>query len=87
MMQEPWPRDQILSASYTHTEFKPEQITKALEYLGHQTCRVRVYSKEPLEGLAWDKREKWYGTEYCITKLDNGFFKVCRIVELPFRQD
>lgn len=75
-LQEPWSRNEILVAPYILRDFQPQEVTTALGYLDHTRCRVRVASQQPLEGLKWDKKEEWYGTEYTLRKVDDQFFKV-----------
>lgn len=75
-MQKPTPRDQLLSAQALIRQFNPEAIKKGMEYLNEDNFRIRVVSQEfPGE---WDKKEKWYGTEYRYEKIPQDFLNEIR---------
>lgn len=69
-MQLPFPREWVLSGPYLTREFDQSLIRKTLDCLSPDTCRISIAAQECPDGSkAWDKREKWYGTEYKLTPL------------------
>jgi secreted Zn-dependent insulinase-like peptidase len=71
-----WPRSEVLHGSYAVTDEDAEKVKYALSYLVKEKARVTVASQKPVEGLTYDQREKWYGTEYQVQSLDNRWFEV-----------
>ena len=71
VMQKPLPHEWLLSGVDLIRKFDPQAISKALEYLKPENCRVTLVSQDfPGD---WDKKEKWYGTEYKIQKIEHDF--------------
>ena len=70
-MQKPGPPDQILSAQSLIREFSPDAINAGLACLNAENFRIRVVSQE-FPGV-WDKKEKWYGTDYKYGKIPEEF--------------
>lgn len=62
VMQKPLPREWLLSGTSLIRKFDSEAITKALSYLRTDNYRLTVVSQE--SPVKWDKKERWYGTEY-----------------------
>ncbi len=62
VMQRPLPREWLLSGSSKLRRFDSKWIKKATEYLKPDNFRLTVVSRD-VPGK-WDKKEKWYGTEY-----------------------
>ncbi|KAI4209130.1 MAG: hypothetical protein LQ351_007911 [Letrouitia transgressa] len=62
IMQQPLPREWLLSGTQLLRRFDSEAITKALSYLRADNYRLTLVSQNyPGD---WDKKERWYGTEY-----------------------
>ena len=72
-MQKPLPRDQLLSGQYLIRKFNPEGIQRGLEALRPDSFRITIVSQE-FPGN-WDKKEKWYGTEYRYEKIPADFMQ------------
>lgn len=73
VMQQPLPREQILSGQYLITKFDSKAISRGLAELRPDNFRYHVVSKEyPGD---WPLKEKWYGTEYKIEKIPEDFMK------------
>jgi insulysin len=69
-MQMPYPREWVLSGPYLTREFDPTMIRELADCLSPANCRVAVAAQALPDGTtAWDKKERWYGTEYKITPL------------------
>jgi insulysin len=66
-MQKPMPREWLLSGQSRLRQFNPEAIGEGLVKICPENMRLMVVSQKfPGD---WDKREKWYGTEYRYGKL------------------
>jgi len=73
-MQKPYPREKLLSAPWLSGTFDPELIKTTMEALKPDKARVVVGSQKPAnEGLEWDLKERWYGTEYAKVPLDESW--------------
>lgn len=68
-LQQPFPRDSILSGPYLLWEFDPALIAQTLDSLRPDRCRVMLAGREPPRNVKLDKVERWYGTEYAVTPL------------------
>lgn len=65
-LQKPYPRPQVLSAPLLSTEFDKDQILGTLSRLDINNCRITVASQAPVDGLEYNEKEKWYGTQYTV---------------------
>ena len=71
IMQKPLPREWLLSGSSLLRKFDSSAVTKALSYLRTDNYRLTIVSQHfPGD---WDKKEKWYGTEYRSQRIDADF--------------
>jgi insulysin len=71
VMQEPFPREFLLSSRSKLRKFDPAVIQEALSYLRPDNFRIAVVS-QTFPG-DWDQKEKWYGTEYKNEKIPEDF--------------
>ncbi|KAL8823850.1 MAG: hypothetical protein Q9191_005497 [Dirinaria sp. TL-2023a] len=71
VMQKPLPRERLLSGSSLIRRFDPEGIKKGLDYLRTDNYRLTIVS-QTFPG-DWDQKERWYGTEYKIERIDPEF--------------
>ena len=62
-----FPMKELLCAGYHMEEFKPELITSILEKLTPRNARVAIVGQK-FTGTT-DRKEKWYGTDYSMTKI------------------
>ena len=70
-MQKPLPREWLLSGLDLIRKFDSNAIAKALTFLRPDNFRLGVVSQDfPGD---WDKKEKWYGTEYKVERFDPTF--------------
>ena len=81
-LHKPFPRSQVLSAPYITSEFNKDQLAGALANLDVAKCRVTLASQQPVDGLEYNEKERWYGTQYTIQPLPEAFVQVCRIAPL-----
>ena len=71
VMQKPLPREWLLSGSTLIREFDASAISKAMSYLRTDNYRLTIVSQDfPGD---WDRKEKWYGTEYRTEKIPADF--------------
>jgi insulysin len=72
-MQKPIPRDQLLSGQSLIRTFNREGIQRGLAALRTDNFRFTLTSQEfPGD---WDKKEKWYGTDYKFEKIPREFMQ------------
>ncbi|GAA98082.1 uncharacterized protein L969DRAFT_85999 [Mixia osmundae IAM 14324] len=71
-MQQPVPREWVLSSPWLPKVFDPKLIAESMASLAVENCRVSIACHDPLPGLDWDSKEQWYGTEYKITPLSQS---------------
>ena len=71
VMQLPLPREWLLSGHSRLRKFDPEAIEAGLAYLRPDNFRMSIVS-QTFPG-DWDKKEKWYGTEYKYEKIPKDF--------------
>lgn len=73
VMQRPLPREWLLSGLSRLRKFDPVHIRKGIECLRPENLRMTIISRD-FPGK-WDKKEKWYGTEYTSEKIPNEFLE------------
>ncbi|XP_055383724.1 insulin-degrading enzyme-like isoform X1 [Condylostylus longicornis] len=61
-----YPLEEVLSAPYLLSEWKPELITEILECLKPENCRITVLGQK-LKNC--NESEYWYKTKYSVTKI------------------
>jgi insulysin len=70
-MPQPWPRDRLLScAAGVLRKFEPKLIAEGLAHLRPENFRLAITCQET---GGWDKKERWYGTEYKFEKIPENF--------------
>lgn len=72
-LQKPYPRSKVLSAPLLLSSFEQEHILSTLSRLSVDNCRVTVGSQTPLEGLQYNSKEHWYGTQYTVQPFTTTF--------------
>lgn len=71
VMQRPYPRQWLLSGPSLIRKFNPVAIKNGLAHLNPENFRLTVVSQE-YPGK-WEKRERWYGTEYTVERIPEDF--------------
>jgi insulysin len=67
VMQKPLPRQWLLSGTSKFRRFDPKGIVQAMQFLRDDNFRLMIVSQDyPVD---FDKKEKWYGTDYRIEKI------------------
>lgn len=70
VMQKPLPREWLLSGSNLR-KFDAEAIKKALSFFRTDNFRIVIVAQDyPGD---WDRKEKWYGTEHKVAKIQEDF--------------
>nr|OQO25547.1 hypothetical protein B0A51_06866 [Rachicladosporium sp. CCFEE 5018] len=78
VMQQPFPRDQLLSAQILIREFNPQAIETGLKAIDPDNFMLTVVSKEyPGD---WPLKEQWYGTEYKTADLPAEYREELRAI-------
>lgn len=73
VMQKPYDRKMILSGPDVIRKFDSQRISEALSYLRPDNFRLTIVSQDfPGD---WNKKEKWYGTEYKSEKIPQDFLQ------------
>ncbi|KAF2191778.1 LuxS/MPP-like metallohydrolase [Zopfia rhizophila CBS 207.26] len=76
VMQKPYDRKMLLSGPAVIRKFDADAISQAMTFLRPDNFRLNVVSQDFPGG--WDKKEKWYGTEYKSEKIPEDFLKEIR---------
>ncbi|KAI9841127.1 MAG: Insulinase (Peptidase M16) [Sclerophora amabilis] len=71
VMQNPLPREWLLSGSSLIRKYDPQLINKALDYFKPDNFRLAIVSPDFSDGL--DQKERWYGTQYKYEKIPSDF--------------
>lgn len=71
VMQQPLPREWLISGTQLIRKFDSEAISKALEWLRSNNYRLTIVS-QTFPG-DWDQKERWYGTEYKTQRISADF--------------
>ncbi|KAG8271132.1 hypothetical protein J6590_069508 [Homalodisca vitripennis] len=86
-----YPMEEVLSASYLLSEWRPDLVQKVLGYFTPQNVRVAVVGKM-FENKATES-EKWYGTKYKQEKIPEDTIKdwndesLCEALHLPSKNE
>lgn len=85
VMQKPLPREWLLSGQSRLRKFDPELIRKGIDRLRPDNFRMTLVSRDfPGD---WDKKEKWYGTEYKYERIPDDFMdEIKQAVSIPADQ-
>lgn len=71
VMQKPYDRKFLLSGPAVIKKFDAKAISEAMTYLRPDNFRLKVVSQDfPGD---WDRKERWYGTEYKTGKIPEDF--------------
>lgn len=75
-MQKPLPREWLLSGQSKLREFSPKLIKAGLDLITPENFRMTIVARD-VPGT-FDKKEKWYGTEYRQEKVPADFMEEIR---------
>lgn len=84
-MQDPVPREKIVSAKWQLEEYRPDEIANTLIYLDPRKAAIGVTARELPKDVpgTFDQKEPIYGTEYHITRVTDEFIKEAIHGEVP----
>lgn len=77
IMQKPLPREWLLSGSSRLRTFEPEWVQKTLQRIQPENLRLNIVS-QTIPGT-WEKKEKWYGTEYTLERIPEKLMQELRV--------
>ncbi|KAJ2906233.1 ubiquitin carboxyl-terminal hydrolase-like protein [Zalerion maritima] len=77
VMQKPIPREWLLSGHSRVRKFDPKAISRGISQLRPDNFRMTIVS-QTFPGN-WDKKEKWYGTEYRYERIPEDFMTEIRL--------
>lgn len=77
IMQKSIPREWLLSGSSRVRKFDPKAIGCAISHLRPDNFRMTIVS-QTFPGI-WDKKEKWYGTEYSYERIPDDFMAEIKV--------
>ena len=72
-MKKEYPRELILSAPHLLYEYDPKAISECLKNMTIENTLI-VMNSQNLSGF--DRKEKWYGTEYKYQEISEKLIKV-----------
>jgi insulysin len=72
-MQKPLPREWLLSGNSVFRKFDPKAIQEGIDCLRPDNFRLQIVSRD-FPGK-WEQKEKWYGTEYTVSKIPSDFME------------
>ncbi|KAK3333198.1 Metalloenzyme, LuxS/M16 peptidase-like protein [Cercophora scortea] len=73
VMQKPLPREWLLSGNSKLRKFDAKLIKESLDCLRPDNFKMTIVSRD-VPGT-WEKKEKWYGTEYTVEKIPADFME------------
>ncbi|CAK7218316.1 hypothetical protein SEUCBS140593_003506 [Sporothrix eucalyptigena] len=76
LMQRPLPRERLLSGMNCLYKFEPDLIQSTIDCLRPDNLRITLTSRTTPGD--WDKKEKWYGTEYKEEKISPELMTVIK---------
>ena len=65
-MQKKLPREWLLSGTSKLRRFDADAIIRAIQFMRHDNFRLMIVSQDQPSTGPWNRREKWYGTEYKV---------------------
>jgi insulysin len=74
LLQRPYPRERVLSAASLVWSHDAEAVRHLLDGFGPRTGRIMVMGRDMAkltQDSGWEK-EKWYGTEYKVQRLEDS---------------
>ena len=71
VMQRPYPREWLLSGPSLLRKFDPGAIKNGLAHLRPDNFRLTLVSQQYPGN--WDKKERWYGTQYKVERVPDNF--------------
>lgn len=64
-----YPPKDILTGTELYFKFDEEQVLNVIKHLNEFTFNIMITSQQKYNGIMYDKKEKWFGTEYTSIKM------------------
>uniref|UniRef100_A0A1I8PFT7 Nardilysin n=1 Tax=Stomoxys calcitrans TaxID=35570 RepID=A0A1I8PFT7_STOCA len=64
-----YPPKHILTGTELYFEYNEEQVQDVKRHLNEFSFNIMVTSQQKYDGITYDKKEKWFGTEYTSIKM------------------
>lgn len=71
-----FPPKHSLSGPCLYFEYDPNGIQKIIDHLNDSIMNIMITSKIKFEKHEFDKKEKWFGTEYCAIDCPPAWFEM-----------
>ncbi|XP_055534870.1 nardilysin isoform X2 [Wyeomyia smithii] len=59
-----YPSKDIITGSELYFRYNPEEIQTVIDNLNLPNFNIMISSTKPYKGISYDRKEKWFGTEY-----------------------
>ncbi|XP_065095292.1 nardilysin-like isoform X1 [Ochlerotatus camptorhynchus] len=59
-----YPSKDIITGSELYDHYDADEIQKVIDNLNQPNFNIMISSSKPYNGIVYDKKEKWFGTEY-----------------------
>ncbi|XP_062565638.1 nardilysin isoform X2 [Armigeres subalbatus] len=59
-----YPSKDIITGSELYYRYDADEIRKVIDNLNQPNFNIMISSSKPYNGIVYDKKEKWFGTEY-----------------------
>ncbi|XP_037810382.1 nardilysin-like [Lucilia sericata] len=76
-----YPSKDILTGSVLYHQFDEEQIQLIIDHLNEFNFNIILTSYQNYEGVIYDKKEKWFGTEYTSREIPQKWFDMWQSAE------
>lgn len=64
-----YPAKDILTGTELYYEFDEDQVQSVIKHLNEFTFNIMITSQQKYDGITYDRKEKWFGTEYTNIKM------------------
>ncbi|XP_075155037.1 nardilysin [Haematobia irritans] len=64
-----YPPKHVLTGTELYFEYNEEQIQDVIRHLNEFSFNIMITSQQKYDGITYDKKEKWFGTEYTSIKM------------------
>ncbi|XP_023307917.2 nardilysin-like [Lucilia cuprina] len=71
-----YPSKDILTGSELYYQFNEEQVQLIIDHLNEFKFNITLMSYQNYENVVYDKKEKWFGTEYTSKKIPQKWFNM-----------
>ncbi|XP_065364663.1 nardilysin-like [Calliphora vicina] len=76
-----YPSKDILTASRLYYEFNEAQIQNIIDHINQFHFNIMLVTQQTYENVVYDKKEKWFGTEYTSKEIPSKWLKMWQNTE------